>query len=326
MSMEDASACRKSRADAELALSMSLEPSASAKEWKCTQCTFDNTPADAYCYMCGSPSSGVSVAIAVGIQAASSGSSRCGIPGCRLPVRHYGFCTEVHANLAIEKRIVTATGGGVQHVLVGDNGTYTARLLLKSHPKYDAVKLQFLTTWTEPGLATPTVERIFFIHPTPALRDRFDATVRRDSGGRDSVMRVFHGTSQAVHCQFGAAEHAAPCADTTCNVCSITRSSFNMTKAGQGPGGAAWGSNLRYGPGMYFSPVSSKSHAYNGGSEKTKNAKHGQVRKWRCVFVVDVCVGRAHVTRQGKLEGPMPPQGFDSVYGVAGGEVRHVTE
>ena len=275
--------------------------------------------------MCGSPSSGLSVALAVGIQAATSGSSRCGIPGCHQPVRHYGFCTDAHRALAIDKRIVAASDGGVQHVLVGDNGSYTAHLLFRTHPKYETIKLQFLTTWTEPGLATPTVERIYFIHPTPALKDRFDAVVRRDGHGPDSVMRVFHGTSQATHCQFGVSAHAPPCAaGTSCNVCSITRSSFNTTKAGQGPGGAAWGAHLRYGPGMYFSPVSSKSHAYNVGSEKTKPAGRGAVRKWRCMFVVDVCVGRAHVTRQGRLEGPMPPPGYDSVYGVAGGEVRGV--
>ena len=68
--------------DHELAMSMSLESSGSSssssagggvhgtqEEWKCSQCTFDNTSSDSYCYMCGSPSSGLSVAFAVGIHA-----------------------------------------------------------------------------------------------------------------------------------------------------------------------------------------------------------------------------------------------------------------
>ena len=308
LSIEAAETYRLCRADAELAVSMSFDdrallPSGAVQEWTCLVCTFSNSRRDLYCYMCESPNAGLSVAIEVGISAATSGSSICGFPGCNLPIRNHGFCSPAHQERAIEKRIVTAQGNnGVQHVLVGDNGAFTAHLLRKDHPQFDPIKLMFLTNWTKPGLAQPIVERIFYIHVHPDLRNRFEDAAKR--GG--NVQRHFHGTQQAPTCTFAVSAHQAPCSEATCNVCSIVRSSFNFAQVGRGSGGSAWSSrgtnNLRYGPGLYFSPVSSKSHDYNNDSEKTKNTgAGGAARNWRCMFVVDVAVGKAHVTKKGQL-------------------------
>ena len=117
-------------------------------------------------------------------------------------VRHYGFCTPAHYQLAIDKRIVTAQGGGVQHLLIVDNGSFTAHLLRRDHNSYGSIKYKFLTTWLDPDLPAPTVERIFFIHATPALKTRFEEMARCD-GHHKHVEGHFHGTSQAAGCSFG---------------------------------------------------------------------------------------------------------------------------
>jgi len=184
-----------------------------------------------------------------------------------------------------------------------DNGAFTAQLLHKDDPQFDSLKLKFLTNWTKPGLAQPIIERIFDIYVHPDLRKRFDHATKR--GG--NVERLFHGTKQASNCTFAVSAHQAPCFEPTCNVCSIVRSSFNFAHVvRRGSGGSAWSSrvinDLQYGPGLYFSPVSSKSHDYNNDSEKTKNTgPGGTARNWHCLFVADVAVGKTHVTKKGKL-------------------------
>jgi hypothetical protein len=79
--------------------------------------------------------------------------------------------------------------------------------------------------------------------------------------------------------------------------------------------------NLRYGEGLYFSPVSSKSHDYNSGSEKVYKSND---RKWRAMFLCNVVVGKAFVTRDGTLPSQdCPPRGFDSVVGEAGHDLNY---
>ena len=79
--------------------------------------------------------------------------------------------------------------------------------------------------------------------------------------------------------------------------------------------------HLRYDEGLYFSPVSSKSHDYNGGSER---AYKGDGRKWRAMFLCNVVVGKPFVTRDGSLPSQdCPPRGFDSVVGEAGLDLNY---
>ena len=187
-----------------------------------------------------------------------------------------------------------------------------AHLLTKSHAKHENIKNQFLQYWTNPDSGTPRVERIFWIRTNKHLYDVFKAT----SDQIGNVKRRFHGTSQSPTCTFGHDPSKTPCQDPTCNVCSICRQSFRLNKAGKG-GGVRM--NLRFGQGIYFSDISSKSNDYNHGSLKEYNG-----RKWKCMFLCNVAIGNAFVTRDGTLPGHLcPPRGHHSVVGEPGGELSY---
>ena len=77
---------------------------------------------------------------------------------------------------------------------------------------------------------------------------------------------------------------------------------------------------LRYGPGLYFSPVSSKSHDYNGASERIVGSNQ---RRWRCMFLCNVAFGNAYATKNGGLPpNYCPPSGYDAVVGESGKDLN----
>ena len=94
-----------------------------------------------------------------------------------------------------------------------------------------------------------------------------------------------------MRCRFGIDVTQPPCTDPGCAVCSICASSFNMDHAGTGPNqqrAAFANGGLRYGHGLYFSKVSSKSNDYSGGTECTKRDGFLGDRNWRCMFLCKV--------------------------------------
>ena len=139
-----------------------------------------------------------------------------------------------------------------------------------------------------------------------------------------NVKRLFHGTSQDPACMFGTYQSRPPCCGTECNVCSILKSSFQLAgRAGNGPGGQRWRSmglptHLRYGRGLYFSSVSSKSHDYNASSERLQNAPKGKKRRFRIMLICSVALGKQFRTQETRLplDDVYPPIGYDSLEGV----------
>lgn len=292
-----------------------LEPKdrVEAPSWPCSSCTFDNAAVDVTCFMCG-------MAIPSSVAISSTGrKSDCGIPGCSRGASHYGFCSSAHCELAVQKNIVSPSEGGIEVVFVGDTGDYTAHLLRVSHPKHASVKKQFLTSWKKRASGVATVERIYWVRVRPDILESFEATKLQ----LGNVVRRFHGTTQSDSCFFGTIQSKPPCTDESCRVCSICRTGFDTSHIARGPGGSAWNQNLRYGPGFYFSPVSSKSNDYNVRSERLR--PHGnREKRFRCMFLCNVVVGRAYVTQEGFLRPTeCPPPGYDSVIGETGSNLNY---
>lgn len=287
----------------------------------CPVCTIDNPYLVDTCTMCGHDMS-----LAVDIKSLDphkkaecimSGLPRstCGIPGCPRPGNRFGYCSEAHRQKAADRQMAPPPILGVELVLLGDTGEYSVALLNKHHPKRESVKQQFLTNWLKADDGLPRVERIYDIQMSPLIMEKFEACKAKYG----NVVRRFHGTEQLPDCMFGTKQSTAPCMNAGCKVCSICRQSFSLTHAGKGPGGRSWNNRLRYGYGLYFSPTSSKSHDYNTNSERLRPHSHGRQRRWRCMFLCNVVVGKAFETEEGFMKPEdCPPRGYQSVHGVTG--------
>ena len=303
-----------------------LESQAETGSWSCPTCTFDNVQSDSLCFMCGKPCPSSSSSSSSGMSPRRKDQqSRCGIPGCQQPSTHFGFCSAAHLDLACKKNIVAGNDPQVEVVHVGPLGDYTAHLLRSAHPRHATVRNQFLAGWKHPVTPQspfPRVERIYWIMVKPQVREAFKMASLR----LGNVQMRWHGTSQRKGCLFGTDPGKPPCNShsSTCRVCNICKTSFSIDFSGDGSGGQRWSQNLRYGKGLYFSPVSSKSGDYNELSERIRNAGRGQQRRWRCMFLCSVAVGKPYHTKEGGLDDAYcPPPGHDSVIGEAGGALNY---
>lgn len=203
---------------------------------------------------------------------------------------------------------------GVDRTFHDPTKQFSVHLLTRGHLQYSSIKNQFLSSWLNSDNGEPRLERIYWICLSDEVHRRYDLMEKAIG----NVKRRFHGTSQRPSCMFGTDPSVPPCHGQDCNVCSICLQSFRLNKASSGGGTRMY---LRYGEGLYFSPVSSKSHDYNGGSERDYNSDG---RKWRAMFLCNVAVGKSFVTKVGTLPSQdCPPQGFNSVVGEAGLDLNY---
>jgi hypothetical protein len=220
--------------------------------WPCSKCTFDNSYDDKFCFMCGHAMPQRYQQLALLHHRAQHGTNRpseCGMPGCCQRAVYYGFCSKPHMDRALKKNIIPPSEPGVEAVLVGHTGDYTAHLLRASHPKHASVKKQFLDSWKKKDEGFPRVQRIYWIRMRPEILQSFDAMKLQLENC--NVQRLFHGTSQSSTCYFGTNPLEVPCLnDANCRVCSIIRNSFDLVHVKRGEGGQAWAhqtQQLRYG-------------------------------------------------------------------------------
>ncbi|RIB04892.1 hypothetical protein C2G38_645383 [Gigaspora rosea] len=106
--------------------------------------------------------------------------------------------------------------------------------------------------------------------------------------------RRFHGTS--VSCRIG--ETGQLCSSNACAVCCIIKNGYKIFET----------TNFqRYGRGLYFSSISSKSDDY---------VKNNSGLNYRVMFLNRVIVGKAYKCTNDYTGLLHPPQGYDSVIGV----------
>ena len=125
--------------------------------------------------------------------------------------------------------------------------------------------------------------------------------------------------------RFGVDPAASPCDSASCRVCSICSGSFDIGRAGSGRlTSTAGGGVLRYGRGVYFSSVSSKSDDYSGGGVASAVSEPGALRS---MFMCKVAAGRTFRAPSDSMEeaaalATMAQHGCHSILGepASGGE------
>jgi hypothetical protein len=205
-------------------------------------------------------------------------SKKCGLPGCKLRAKIFHFCSENHRNRATQQRNLPVSEEGIERVLLGPSGDFTAQLLRKAHPEHSIVKQQFLDAWLKKEAGRPRVERVYKIRNPPQTFSKYQ---HMETALGNSHPR-FHGTSQNPQCTFGSNPSTPPCDRPDCRVCSVCQKSFALKYSGET---GARVMDLRYGKGLYFSATSSKSHDYNVESERILIQQYGQKFAWRSMFL-----------------------------------------
>ncbi|CAG7851177.1 SubName: Full=Uncharacterized protein {ECO:0000313/EMBL:CCA71846.1} [Serendipita indica DSM 11827] len=175
------------------------------------------------------------------------------------------------------------------------------------HPKFRDVANQFDTKWTHTNMAPQTAKFIYLILINAAQNFSYNAyrdRVEQEGGfatkgrmpGNESLR--FHGTTRA--CLLGDPGNTQLCSDSTCGLCGIIRTSFDL-KLYKGKTG--WG---QFGCGFYTSATSSKSDSY------TSNKKASQ---YKAMLISKVIVGNGYKLTNNATQLTGPPAGYHSVLG-----------
>ncbi|KAH9992440.1 ADP-ribosylation [Russula vinacea] len=174
---------------------------------------------------------------------------------------------------------------------------------------HQQVVQQFTQQWKHPT-QVPTVIKLWRIYADQTVLDRFSNYQRGVENSRGipggNTRRRFHGTVREC-CLGDTSSENALCRLTTCNLCRIIQSSFQLAKAGQRTNFG------RFGAGIYTSATSSKANDYSFGSASPNKA----------MLVNDVVMGKVvKLTRTDTSLG-QPPHGFDAVIGEPGGDLNY---
>ncbi|KAF8802256.1 hypothetical protein BYT27DRAFT_7197349 [Phlegmacium glaucopus] len=120
------------------------------------------------------------------------------------------------------------------------------------HATYNEVEKRFKRAWNSGSGPCPPIKKIYKIIENKSFLvpyDRYKKTIGNE------VFR-YHGTKRG--CNLGSQGNMRLCSSTACALCSILRTSFNVSLAN--PSGA-------FGPGVYTSSAANKAYSYaNGGT------------------------------------------------------------
>ncbi|CAM9541807.1 unnamed protein product [Pylaiella littoralis] len=242
------------------------------------------------------------------------GQMKCSLPGCNdLTMLHdrtaadLGYCSKNHSIKAEGRSLCQNPEPHVDRTFRGGpSNDFKLSVLTKQHQSYTSLKDQFLSKFVKPinGLR---VERVFKIQVPGEVLQKHKAYEKVVNNTR----RRFHGTACSQSCMFFVDLKGGPCGRPDCNVCQICTHGFKI-RGNVGGTARRTAVGLRYGEGLYFSSVSGKANDYARFSEKAG----AREKKWRCMFICNVAVGRPFCTKELLLPADScPPQGFDSVVG-----------
>jgi len=178
-----------------------------------------------------------------------------------------------------------------------------------TNESYQSVQKQFTEQWKHPT-QVPAVIKIWRIYGEQSVLDQFfryqlEVERRTDLPGANTRRR-FHGTIRA--CRLGdTSTDGALCRLSTCNMCSIIRSSFQLALVGKRTNFG------RFGAGIYTSATSSKANDYYSGSASAN----------RAMLLNDVVMGNTIKLTTSNASLTKPPAGYDSVIGEPGGDLNY---
>ncbi|KAH9967395.1 hypothetical protein BC827DRAFT_588739 [Russula dissimulans] len=168
---------------------------------------------------------------------------------------------------------------------------------------------QFTNQWKHPT-QVPTVIKLWKVYADQSVVDRFSSYQRQVEASRGipggNTRRRFHGTIREC-CLGDDSSQSALCRLSTCNLCRIIQSSFQLARAGQRTNFG------RFGAGIYTSATSSKANDYSAGSASPNKA----------MLINDVVVGRAIKLTITDTSLTQAPSGFDAVIGEPGGDLNY---
>ncbi|KAJ7814436.1 hypothetical protein B0H14DRAFT_2850517 [Mycena olivaceomarginata] len=166
-------------------------------------------------------------------------------------------------------------------------------------------------SWRHTGKPCPPVRRVYKIVATQAMQASYKAyqmrgisSPREDHPGTKN--RRWHGTRR--ECTLGDKGHTQFCASTTCPLCCIIKSSFDISLWGTKTG---WG---RFGKGIYTSSTSSKSNDYSHNDCSSS---------FKAILLNKVIVGKGCKLTQDSTSLTAPPTGYDSVLAERGGSLNY---
>jgi len=179
----------------------------------------------------------------------------------------------------------------------------------KDNETYNNVANQFQKSWRH-ATPCPKVQEVYKIVERQETMDNYNAY--RDGvearGGfitkgltSGNQRRRWHGTNR--NCNVGDSGRTSLCYSPQCSLCSIIRTSFDISHFAKKHGGGRWGK------GIYTSSTSSVSNAY---------IKNLVPSPWKAILLSCVVVGNPKTLTQDQSTLTEPPAGFDSVIGNPG--------
>ncbi|KAJ6545000.1 hypothetical protein DFH09DRAFT_658310 [Mycena vulgaris] len=254
----------------------------------------------------------------------------CHAPGCQKPVHTNSngtvgsYCSLAHKTSLGETTCLMckqATKLPQSHFCsstCADDAEKNGPMILEvpvGHATFKSVADQFKASWRHTGTTCPPVRRVYKIVATQASLANYKAyQAKVESSGNfvasgrsaGNENRRWHGTRR--ECSLGDKGQTQFCGSTTCPLCCIVRSSFDISLWGTKTG---WG---RFGKGIYTSSTSSKSNDYSH-NDCTSSLK--------AILLNRVIVGKGCKLTHDSTSLTAPPAGYDSVLAEKGGSLNY---
>lgn len=251
----------------------------------------------------------------------------CKIRGCHSPVYPDPsgpslYCKKSHMLLGIEACLVCRKSRRqpqshfCSQVCENDAVSKGPTLLKvpRDHTTFKSVADQFKVSWKH-STSAPTVRRVYkVVAQTSAIsqynsyKAAVEARGKHAAAGRPpgNENRRWHGTMR--ECNLGDKGQEQFCTSTSCSLCCILKTSYNLGLFGKKTG---WG---RFGRGIYTSATSSKSNDY---------VTNGSSSQLQAMLLNKVVVGKGCKMTHDNTTLTAPPAGYDSVLAEVGGNLNY---
>ncbi|KAI0790013.1 hypothetical protein C8Q75DRAFT_136034 [Abortiporus biennis] len=253
----------------------------------------------------------------------------CQIPGCTKPAHTNGtersrWCCLAHKEIGENSCLFCrkAKKQGGRHfcsLACAEEAKKKAPMIIEipeDHVTFKSVEAQFKTSWRHLDKVCPSVKHIYKIIGEQASLDKYDAyrdaveargQFVKDGRAAGNENRRWHGTTR--ECRLGDKGHVHFCLSTSCSLCCIMKTSYDLGLWGKKTG---WG---RFGAGIYTSSTSSKANDYSQNIDSHTSLK--------AILLNKVVVGKGCKMTVDNTTLTSPPSGFDSVLAEKGSRLNH---